>query len=153
MKIVVQLFAILLVATSLALADRPLEEYPPLALHPDNPHCFLFRGKPAILVGSGEHYGAVLNLDFDYIRYLDYSFTVSHPDGTRVGYRAPGGRSATLRKQLQALHDFINGFDVVHTKPDSSIIKTALPKGTTARALVGRASNTRSTSAAESRST
>jgi hypothetical protein len=43
----------------------------PLALHPDNPHYFLFRGKPAILVTSGEHYGAVLNRDFDYIRYLD----------------------------------------------------------------------------------
>jgi hypothetical protein len=42
----------------------------PLALHPDNPHYFLFRGKPAVLVGSGEHYGAVLNLDFDYRKYL-----------------------------------------------------------------------------------
>src|SRR5260370_14337050 len=43
----------------------------PLALHPGNPHYFLFRGKPAILVTSGEHYGAVLNLDFDYKKYLD----------------------------------------------------------------------------------
>jgi hypothetical protein len=43
----------------------------PLALHPDNPHYFLFRGKPAVLVTSGEHYGAVLNRDFDYIPYLD----------------------------------------------------------------------------------
>src|SRR5882757_6568928 len=43
----------------------------PLALHPDNPHYFLFRGKPAVLIGSTEHYGAVLNLDFDYIPYLD----------------------------------------------------------------------------------
>ncbi len=44
---------------------------PPLSLHPDNPHYFLFRGKPAILIGSTEHYGAVLNLDFDYVKYLD----------------------------------------------------------------------------------
>ncbi|MCX7598547.1 MAG: DUF6298 domain-containing protein, partial [Armatimonadetes bacterium] len=43
----------------------------PLALHPDNPHYLLFRGKPAVLITSGEHYGAVLNLDFDYRRYLD----------------------------------------------------------------------------------
>lgn len=43
----------------------------PLALHPDNPHYFLFRGKPTILLTSGEHYGAVLNLDFDYVKYLD----------------------------------------------------------------------------------
>src|SRR5262245_44088793 len=43
----------------------------PLALHPDNPHYLLFRGKPTILLTSGEHYGAVINLDFDYIPYLE----------------------------------------------------------------------------------
>jgi hypothetical protein len=43
----------------------------PIKLHPENPHYFLFRGKPAVLVTSGEHYGAVLNLDFNYVRYLD----------------------------------------------------------------------------------
>lgn len=43
----------------------------PLALHPDNPHYFQFRGKPAVLIGSTEHYGAVMNLDFDYVPYLD----------------------------------------------------------------------------------
>src|SRR6266478_5246422 len=42
----------------------------PLALHPDNAHYFLFRGRPAVLITSGEHYGAVLNLDFDYRKYL-----------------------------------------------------------------------------------
>jgi len=49
----------------------PAASYPPLALHPENPRYFLFRGKPTVLVTSGEHYGAVLNLDFDYVRYLD----------------------------------------------------------------------------------
>lgn len=43
----------------------------PLRLHPDNPHYFLFRGEPTIVITSGEHYGAVLNLDFDYVKYLD----------------------------------------------------------------------------------
>ena len=43
----------------------------PLALHPDNPHYFLFRGKPLVIVSSGEHYGAVINPDFDYIKYLN----------------------------------------------------------------------------------
>ncbi|MDQ3291763.1 MAG: cellulase family glycosylhydrolase [Bacteroidota bacterium] len=43
----------------------------PISLHPDNPRYFLFRGKPTILVTSGEHYGAVLNLDFDYNTYLN----------------------------------------------------------------------------------
>ncbi len=42
-----------------------------LRLHPDNPHYFLWRGKPAVLITSGEHYGAVLNRDFDYVKYLD----------------------------------------------------------------------------------
>lgn len=58
--------ALLVLTSASALAARA-----PLALHPDNPHYFLFRGKPAVIVTSGEHYGAVLNLDFDFVRYLD----------------------------------------------------------------------------------
>src|SRR5271165_3830851 len=42
----------------------------PIRLHPANPHYFLFRGKAVALITSGEHYGAVLNPDFDYHRYL-----------------------------------------------------------------------------------
>ncbi len=42
----------------------------PIALHPDNPHYFLWRGKPTVIVTSGEHYGAVLNPEFDYAKYL-----------------------------------------------------------------------------------
>jgi hypothetical protein len=42
-----------------------------IQLHPENPHYFLFRGRPTLLITSGEHYGAVLNLDFDFICYLD----------------------------------------------------------------------------------
>lgn len=42
-----------------------------LALDPDAPRYFTWRGAPTVLVGSGEHYGAVLNPDFDFIRYLD----------------------------------------------------------------------------------
>jgi hypothetical protein len=43
----------------------------PLRIHPKNPHYFLFRGRPTVLVTSGEHYGAVLNLDFKFEVYLD----------------------------------------------------------------------------------
>src|SRR3954466_8071077 len=57
------LFSLLLPASSLA--------GPPLQLHPENPHYFLWRGKPTVLITSGEHYGALLNLDFDYRKYLD----------------------------------------------------------------------------------
>lgn len=52
-------------------AKSPPDAASPLSLHPDNPHYFLFRGRPTILITSGEHYGAVLNEDFDYVRYLD----------------------------------------------------------------------------------
>ena len=41
-----------------------------LSLHPDNPHYFLWRGQPTVLITSAEHYGAVMNLDFDYAPYL-----------------------------------------------------------------------------------
>jgi hypothetical protein len=43
----------------------------PIALHPENPHYFIYKGTPTILITSAEHYGAVLNLDFDYVRYLN----------------------------------------------------------------------------------
>jgi hypothetical protein len=42
----------------------------PIRLHPDNPHYFLFRGRATPLITSGEHYGSVINADFDYRRYL-----------------------------------------------------------------------------------
>ena len=46
-------------------------EIKPIRLHPQNPRYFLFRGEPAFLITSGEHYGGVLNLDFDKTPYLD----------------------------------------------------------------------------------
>ena len=58
----------LLIAT-MALASAAAAA--PIKLHPENPHYFLFRGRPTVLITSGEHYGAVLNRDFDYVRYLD----------------------------------------------------------------------------------
>ncbi len=43
----------------------------PIRLHPENSHYFEFRGKPTVLITSAEHYGAVLNGAFDYVKYLD----------------------------------------------------------------------------------
>ena len=42
-----------------------------VCLHPENRHYFLFRGEPIVLVTASEHYGAVLNRNMDYVRYLD----------------------------------------------------------------------------------
>lgn len=43
----------------------------PLSLHPDNNRYFLFRGEPTVIITSAEHYGAVINLDFNYVPYLN----------------------------------------------------------------------------------
>ncbi len=59
------MIATLLLIMSLPAADEPI------SLHPANPHYLLFRGKPTVLISSTEHYGAVLNADFDAIPYLD----------------------------------------------------------------------------------
>ena len=60
----VYLFANSLIAASAHAAE-------PIRLHAENPHDFLFREKPTVLVTSTEHYSAVLNLDFDFISNLD----------------------------------------------------------------------------------
>ena len=57
--------------TLLTLASFTFAQHEPLKLHPDNPHYLQWRGKPTILITSGEHYGAVLNGSFNYIPYLD----------------------------------------------------------------------------------
>jgi hypothetical protein len=43
----------------------------PISLFPTNPHYFLYKKKPTVLITSAEHYGAVINLDFDFVPYLD----------------------------------------------------------------------------------
>lgn len=61
-------------ARSAVTAQRPgapATAVAPLALHPENPHYLLWRGRPTIVITSGEHYGAMLNLDFDYRRYFE----------------------------------------------------------------------------------
>ena len=42
----------------------------PVSIHPDNPKCFLFRGKPMVLLTATEHYGSVMNRPFRFERYL-----------------------------------------------------------------------------------
>jgi hypothetical protein len=54
-----------------------------LSLYSGNTHYFLFRGKPTVLVTSGEHYGSVINADFDYARYLD-ELASNHLNLTRI---------------------------------------------------------------------
>jgi len=77
----------LLVGASLELLASPIR------LHPDNPRYFQWRGKPTVIITSGEHYGAVLNLDFNYRRYLD-TLAKDKLNGTRLwagAYAETGG--------------------------------------------------------------
>ena len=46
------------------------KESEPIRLHPENPHYFLWRSRPTMLITSGEHYGAVLNRKFNYKKYF-----------------------------------------------------------------------------------
>lgn len=61
----------LLTAAAMLLPSLALAASPPIRLHPDNPRWFQWRGRAIALITSAEHYGAVLNLDFDYRRYLE----------------------------------------------------------------------------------
>lgn len=60
-------FIFLLVALSAAVGSAAAD---PIRLHPENPRYFSWRGKPTVLITSAEHYGAVVNADFDYAKYL-----------------------------------------------------------------------------------
>lgn len=74
----------------------------PIQLHPDNRHIFLFRGKPTLLITSAEHYGALLNLDFDYAKYLE-QLAADGMNHTRVfsgAYCEPMGAFKIARNSL-----------------------------------------------------
>jgi hypothetical protein len=78
------------------------ERRAPIALHPDNPHYFHWRGRPTILITSAEHYGAVMNLDFDYKRYLD-TLAADGMNYTRIfsgAYVEPEGAFKIARNTL-----------------------------------------------------
>ncbi len=60
----------ILLAALCAAAPATVRAAEPIRIHPGNPHYLLWQGKPFIVVTSAEHYGAVLNGDFDWRRYL-----------------------------------------------------------------------------------
>lgn len=86
----------------------------PLRLHPGNPHYFLFRGKPTVLITSGEHYGAVLNRAFDARKYLD-TLAADNLNLTRAFtgmYREVPGESFSIARNTLAPEeaDFVQPF-------------------------------------------
>ncbi len=59
----------------------------PITVYGANPHYFARDGKPLLLVTSDHHYGAVIDADFDFGKYLD-SLAASGMNLTRI---YPGG--------------------------------------------------------------
>ena len=59
------LFAVLLMLAASAWAE-------PVKVWPSNPHYFFYKDKPLVLITSDHHYGAVIDRDFDFARYLDF---------------------------------------------------------------------------------
>lgn len=76
MKINISRFALIILLAFTARAA-------PLALDSSNPHYFFSRGKSGVLVTSGEHYGSVINKNFNYVRYLD-ELARNHLNLTRI---------------------------------------------------------------------
>ncbi len=99
----VLIFALAALLTGLPAAQVPSgAPASAIALHPDNPHYFQWRGRPTILITSAEHYGAVINLDFDYRRYLD-TLAADGMNYTRVfsgAYVEPQGAFKIARNTL-----------------------------------------------------
>jgi hypothetical protein len=91
-----------LLSAALSIAAVSSSRAEPLALHPENPHYFIYKGKPRFIITSGEHYGAVLNLDFDYVKYLD-ELAARKLNNTRIfsgAYVEPQGAFNIARNTL-----------------------------------------------------
>jgi hypothetical protein len=99
----------------------------PIGLHPENPHYFNYRGEPLFLITSDQHYGAVINLDFDYVTFLDtlaaygMNFTRIYPggyiekDGEYMQDNVLGARNGRQilpweRSSVPGAHEVLGGF-------------------------------------------
>jgi hypothetical protein len=65
----IQIFVLFLLLFSCK--QSQIQENGPITLNPENSHYFLYNGNPLFLITSDQHYGAVTNMDFDYITFLD----------------------------------------------------------------------------------
>jgi len=94
-------------------AGAPAAGGSPIQVHPANPHYYLFRGRPTVLITSAEHYGAVVNMDFDYATYLK-ALAAYGLNYTRIW---PGGC-------LEAVGEFYSG-NTVGPRPSRTIVPWA----------------------------
>jgi hypothetical protein len=66
MKQLFQILAASFLITSVSWASSPV------TVCKANPHYFFYKDKPLVLITSDQHYGAVIDLDFDYRKFLNY---------------------------------------------------------------------------------
>ena len=94
----------------------------PIAIHPENPKYFIFRGKPRVLIAATEHYGSVVNRRFDFTRYL----------AEAADKKQNLTRTFLLFRELQSAR---NPYSPV--KPESTDFVTPYPRSGPGRAMDG----------------
>lgn len=62
--------SLLVVLFALPFSSQPQAASDPIRLDAANPHYFFYAGRTLALVTSGEHYGSIMNADFNYRKYL-----------------------------------------------------------------------------------
>ncbi len=92
--IIKQIFQIL---TAFLLMTSVGEASSPVSVSKANPHYFFYNGKPLVLITSDHHYGAVIDQDFDYPKFLNY-LAVNGMNLTRI---YPGGMFETPDKYIK----------------------------------------------------
>ncbi len=79
--------ALSVILAGLGLITASCGHHSPITRDHENPHYFSYRGKPLVLITSDQHYGAVINSDFDYVTFLDRL----HEFGMNLTRIYPGG--------------------------------------------------------------
>jgi hypothetical protein len=89
-KLSLALFAVTILILTDACSNSPI------AVCPSNPHYFFYKGKPLVLITSDHHYGAIIDKDFDYVKFLEYL----SDNGMNLTRIYPGGMFETTDKYL-----------------------------------------------------
>lgn len=82
------------------------------SIHPDNHRCFIYKGRPFKILTSAEHYGAVLNGDFDYDIYLE--------EMTRTGQNMT--RLFTFYRETESSIPAPGNMNTLAPSPEASIL-------------------------------
>ena len=84
---------LLLVSSTEAFAE-------PINVCPLNPHYFQYKGKPVLLITSDHHYGAIIDRDFDFVKFLNYIGA----NGMNLTRIYPGGYFETPDEFIKGRH-------------------------------------------------